>query len=176
MHPTPPSPRNPLIAPPSTLDETNQRRDRHERPELSRGCVEFVAPIEYYTRPPMPPSYFFVIDVSAQAVQSGMLATVCRTVRAALDALPGDERTKVGILTFDRTLHFYHLKPPSGQPQMLVVPELDDTFVPLPTDLLASLHDPFVACSVAAPRNWGSSPVRHCRFPVQGPREKMTYR
>ena len=124
-----------------SLDENGQRRDRHERPELSQGCVEFVAPVEYSTRPPMPPSYFFVIDVSAQAVQSGMLATVCRTIRACLDRLPGDDRTKIGFLTFDRSLHFYNLRAASGTPHMLVVPETDDPFVPLPDDLLANLSE-----------------------------------
>lgn len=124
-----------------SLDEQGHRRDRFERPELHRGCVEFVAPVEYSTRPPMPPTYFFVIDVSAQAIQSGMVATVCATIKNNLDRLPGDGRTKVGFLTFDRALHFYNLKVGSGQPQMLVEPELEDPFVPLPDDLLANLAE-----------------------------------
>lgn len=152
-HPTaqyPSSPHHPVLLQPrhhplalhrSSLDENGQRRDRHERPELSQGCVEFVAPVEYSTRPPVPPIYVFVIDVSAQAVQSGMLATVCRTVRACLDRIPGDEATRVGFITFDRTLHFYNLHSATGQPHMLVVPELDDPFVPLPDDLLANLRE-----------------------------------
>lgn len=44
----------------------------------------------------------FVIDVSHASVTSGMLTTVCTTLRETLDALPGEERTLVGILTFDR--------------------------------------------------------------------------
>jgi hypothetical protein len=43
------------------LDSTGRRTDMNERPELSRGCVEFIAPSEYMVRPPQPPSYFFVI-------------------------------------------------------------------------------------------------------------------
>jgi hypothetical protein len=44
-----------------------------QRPELSKGSVEFVAPTEYMMRPPMPPVYFFLIDVSVSAVRSGMI-------------------------------------------------------------------------------------------------------
>jgi hypothetical protein len=57
----------------SPLDENGRRRDADERPELSSGSVEFVAPTEYMVRPPMPPVYFFLIDVSLSAVKSGMV-------------------------------------------------------------------------------------------------------
>ena len=71
-------------------------------------------------RPPMPPAFFFVIDVSQAAVASGVLAHVCRAIRASLDRLPGGERTRVGFLTFDTALHFYNLKAGLSQPQMMV--------------------------------------------------------
>jgi protein transport protein SEC24 len=45
----------------------------NQRPELTKGTVEFVAPAEYMVRPPMPPVYFFLIDVSISAVRSGMI-------------------------------------------------------------------------------------------------------
>jgi len=48
----------------------------NERPELQRGCVEFIAPSEYMVRAPQPPVYFFMIDVCYAAVASGMLKTV----------------------------------------------------------------------------------------------------
>ena len=50
----------------------------------------------------MPPVFFFVIDVSHSAASSGMLAAVIGAIKSCLDKLPGDERTMVGILTFDR--------------------------------------------------------------------------
>jgi len=55
------------------LDATGRRYDVDQRPELSKGSVEFVAPTEYMVRPPMPPLYFFLIDVSLSAVRSGVL-------------------------------------------------------------------------------------------------------
>ena len=62
----------------------------------------------------MPPTFFFVLDVTAGAASSGMLAVACETIKAALDMLPGAERTLVGFLTFDAHLHFYSLSAPDG--------------------------------------------------------------
>jgi len=57
----------------SVLDASGRRCDMDQRPELSKGSVEFVAPTEYMVRPPMPPLYFFLIDVSVSAIRSGVL-------------------------------------------------------------------------------------------------------
>jgi len=124
-----------------TLDSNGKRRDADERPELAKGSTEYVAPAEYMVRAPMPPVFFFVIDVSYLAVQSGMLASVCQTIKESLDSLPGGERTQVGFLTFDSVLHFYNLKSSLSQPQQMVVPEIDEPFVPIPDDLLANLTE-----------------------------------
>ena len=57
----------------SHLDATGRRMDVDQRPELTQGSVDFIAPTEYMVRPPMPPTYFFLIDVSFSATKSGML-------------------------------------------------------------------------------------------------------
>ena len=57
----------------------------------------------------MPAVFFFLLDVTAGAVSSGMLAVACETIKGALDTLPGGERTHVGFLTFDSHLHYYNL-------------------------------------------------------------------
>ena len=57
----------------------------------------------------MAPTFLFVLDVTAGAVSSGMLAVACETIKGALDGLPGGDRTLVGFLTFDAHLHFYSL-------------------------------------------------------------------
>jgi protein transport protein SEC24 len=103
----------------STLDpQTGRRVDTDERPELSRGCVEFVAPSEYMVRPPAPPVYFFLIDVGYASVSSGVLYMVTETIKRLLNGgtqggtsmFPGHPRTRIGIITFDSTLHFYNLR------------------------------------------------------------------
>ncbi|XP_014513771.1 protein transport protein Sec24-like At3g07100 [Vigna radiata var. radiata] len=123
------------------LDATGRRVDLNQRPELTKGTVEFVAPAEYMVRPPMPPVYFFLIDVSISAVRSGMIEVVAQTIRSCLDELPGYPRTQIGFATFDSTIHFYNMKSSLTQPQMLVVSDLDDIFVPLPDDLLVNLSE-----------------------------------
>ncbi|GFP96512.1 protein transport protein sec24-like at4g32640 [Phtheirospermum japonicum] len=54
-----------------------RRRDADERPELCRGTVEFVATKEYMVRDPMPAVFFFLIDVSMNAIQTGATAAAC---------------------------------------------------------------------------------------------------
>ena len=74
----------------------------------------------------MPPTYVFLIDVSYRAVQAGILPTIAEAIKAALDTLPGGERTHVGFITFDSSLHFYKLSPGASAPQMMVQFLLDN--------------------------------------------------
>lgn len=121
------------------LGPDGRRRDADERPELCRGSVEFVAPREYMVREPVPPAFFFLVDVSLNAVQTGAVAAACLAIKRALADLPEGERTLVGFATFDVTIHFYSLNPSLQTPTMLVVPEIQDVYTPLPSDLLVSL-------------------------------------
>ncbi|SNX85029.1 Protein transport protein SEC24 [Melanopsichium pennsylvanicum] len=122
--------------------ETNQPADRWQRPELNHSVVEFIAPREYMVRPPQPPVYTFLIDVSYQAVNSGMVATAARTILETLDRLPNsDNRAKICIIGVDTSLHFFSITPESTEPEMLVVSDLDDVFLPKPNDLLVNLTE-----------------------------------
>ncbi|KAG8389294.1 hypothetical protein BUALT_Bualt02G0213900 [Buddleja alternifolia] len=123
------------------VDASGRRSDLDQRPELTKGSVEFIAPAEYMVRPPMPPLYFFLIDVSISAVQSGMLEVMAQTIKSCLDTLPGSTRTQIGFITYDSTIHFYNMKSSLLQPQMMVVSDLDDIFIPLPDDLLVNLSE-----------------------------------
>ncbi|KAH7662696.1 vWA-like protein [Dioscorea alata] len=123
------------------LDANGRRCDVDQRPELSRGSVEFAAPAEYMRRPPIPPIYFFLIDVSLTAVQNGFLETIATTIKSCLDGFPGSPRTLIAFLTFDSRLHFYSLKSSLSQPQMMVVSDLEDIFLPMHDDLLVNLAD-----------------------------------
>ena len=62
-------------------DAEGRRVDAAQRPELSMGSVEFIAPVEYMIRPPQAPVYVFVLDVSFGAVSTGMLATAVQTIK-----------------------------------------------------------------------------------------------
>ncbi|TIB87107.1 protein transport protein SEC24 [Wallemia mellicola] len=121
---------------------TNQPADRFKRAELNHSVVEFVAPSEYMVRPPQPPVYAFLIDVSYTSVQSGMVATVARTILETLDRIPNEDgRTKVCLIAVDHALHFFNLPPGLTDPNMLVVGDLDDPFLPTPNDLLVNLSE-----------------------------------
>jgi len=112
---------------------------------LSRSVMEFIAPQEYMVRPPQPPVYFFVIEVTYAAVISGLLQATVNAIKRAMSSLNADPRTQIGFLTFDHQLHFYNLKSSLSQPQMLVVPDVaaytEGMFLPLPYDLLVNLRD-----------------------------------
>jgi hypothetical protein len=54
-------------------------------------------------------------------VNTGATAAVCSSLARTLAAIPGGDRTRVALVTFDAVLHFYNLRTASGQPQMCVV-------------------------------------------------------
>ncbi|KAG4984620.1 hypothetical protein JHK87_029369 [Glycine soja] len=125
------------------LGPDGRRRDADERPELCRGTVEFVATKEFMVREPMPAVYFFLIDVSMNAVQTGATAAACSAISRVIKDkdLPEGPRTLVGVATFDSTIHFYNLKRALQQPLMLIVPDVQDVYTPLQTDVIVPLSE-----------------------------------
>ncbi|KAI9011499.1 Sec23/Sec24 trunk domain-containing protein [Gaertneriomyces semiglobifer] len=119
----------------SNLDMNGRRMDYNRRPELRRGTIEFVATKEYCARPPRPVSYVFAIDISWAALQSGMVQVAVDAIKSIL--YPGETGNglpagaKVGIVSFDKSVQFYNLAAALDQPQMLVVADMEDVFVPL---------------------------------------------
>ncbi len=132
----------------SPTDQTGVRVDRLQRPELTLGTVDFMVPKEYWSREPVGLRWLFLIDVSAEAVNRGFLDAFCEGILAALygpqDDKPKQEEpttripkgAKVGIITYDKTIHFYNLGSGLPEAQMMVMSEIDDPFVPLSEGLL----------------------------------------
>ena len=54
-----------------------------------------------------------------------------------------DERTKIAFLTYDSHVHFYNLKSTLKQPQMMVITDSENIFMPQNEDLLVNLHDSY---------------------------------
>ena len=46
----------------------------------------------------------------------------------------------MGVATFDSSVHFYSLRASQAQPQMLVVPDVDAPYAPLPGSLVVPLQ------------------------------------
>ncbi|XP_068137632.1 protein transport protein Sec24B isoform X2 [Hyperolius riggenbachi] len=120
---------------------TRSYGEPHKRTEVLNASVEFVASSDYMLRPPPPAVYLFVLDVSYNAVESGYLRYFCQSLLENIDKLRGDSRTKIGFVTFDSTVHFYNLQEGISQPQMLIVSDVDEIFLPTPDGLLVNLHE-----------------------------------
>ena len=127
----------------SPLTNVGLRQDYESRAELRKGSVDFIASNEYMNRPPMPPTYIFVLDVSKPAIDTGYLGSCVATIKSVIEGqlLPGGERARIGFVTYDSSVHFYNLRPTLKQPQMFVVTDIDAVYLPQPEDLLVNLTD-----------------------------------
>ncbi|XP_037133608.1 protein transport protein Sec24C isoform X1 [Syngnathus acus] len=130
------------------LDHTGKRVDFYDRPELSLGSYEFLATVDYCknNKVPQPPAFIFLIDVSYNAVKSGMVKIVCQELKTLLDQLPRenpdlDSAVRVGFVTYNKVLHFYNVKSSLAQPQMLVVSDVSEMFVPLLDGFLVNVGE-----------------------------------
>uniref|UniRef100_A0A669EA32 SEC24 homolog D, COPII coat complex component n=1 Tax=Oreochromis niloticus TaxID=8128 RepID=A0A669EA32_ORENI len=130
------------------LDHMGRRVDFYERPELSLGSYEFVATLDYCknNKPPNPPAYIFMIDVSYNNIKSGLVKLICDELKTLLEKLPREEgmdtsAIKVGFVTYNKVLHFYNVKSTLAQPQMMVVSDTAEMFVPLLDGFLVNYQD-----------------------------------
>ncbi|NXX48319.1 SC24C protein, partial [Tricholaema leucomelas] len=130
------------------LDHTGKRVDFYDRPELSLGSYEFLATVDYCknNKFPSPPAFIFMIDVSYNAVKSGLVRLICEELKSLLDYLPREgnmeeSAIRVGFVTYNKVLHFYNVKSSLAQPQMMVVSDVADMFVPLLDGFLVNVND-----------------------------------
>lgn len=123
-------------------DHAGVRIDRLQRPELTLGTVDYMVPKEYWSKEPVGLRWLFLVDVTAESVNRGFLHGFCEGI---LSALYGESRgeteeteatsrlpkgAKVGIVTYDKEVHFYNLNPNLKSAQMLVMSDLEDPFLP----------------------------------------------
>uniref|UniRef100_A0A672IYL2 SEC24 homolog C, COPII coat complex component n=1 Tax=Salarias fasciatus TaxID=181472 RepID=A0A672IYL2_SALFA len=95
------------------LDHTGKRVDCYDRPELSLGSYEFLATVDY-----------------------------CKVIRVLLFRLiEVVSVVRVGFVTYNKVLHFYNVKASLAQPQMLVVSDVSDMFVPLLDGFLVNVNE-----------------------------------
>uniref|UniRef100_A0A8C6GNF8 SEC24 homolog C, COPII coat complex component n=1 Tax=Mus spicilegus TaxID=10103 RepID=A0A8C6GNF8_MUSSI len=130
------------------LDHTGKRVDAYDRPELSLGSYEFLATVDYCknNKFPSPPAFIFMIDVSYNAIRTGLVRLLCEELKSLLDYLPregGAEESaiRVGFVTYNKVLHFYNVKSSLAQPQMMVVSDVADMFVPLLDGFLVNVSE-----------------------------------
>ncbi|KAI9894129.1 MAG: COPII coat Sec23p-Sfb3p heterodimer component [Vezdaea aestivalis] len=130
----------------SPTTPSGYRVDREQRAELTRGTVEFMVPKEYWAKEPVGIRWLFLIDVSQEAINKGMLEAFCDGIS---NALYGEKKipsgSKVGIITYDKEVHFYNLSAGLETAQMIVMPDLEDPFLPLSQGLYV---DPYESDSI----------------------------
>lgn len=130
------------------LDHTGKRVDCYDRPELSMGSYEFAATVDYCknNKVPNPPAFIFMIDVSYNAVKSGFVTLICEELKQLINYLPRESNMeesviRVGFVTYNKVLHFYNVKSSLAQPQMMVVSDVADMFVPLLDGFLVNVNE-----------------------------------
>ncbi|XP_072109270.1 protein transport protein Sec24D isoform X3 [Mobula birostris] len=130
------------------LDHMGRRLDQYDKPELSLGSYEFMATLDYCknSKPPKPPAFIFMIDVSYSSVKIGCVKLICEELKTLLDKLPRVDQAetsaiRVGFVTYNKVLHFYNLKSSLAQPQMLVVSDVGEMFVPLLDGFLVNVQE-----------------------------------
>lgn len=127
------------------LDVHNQRIDKFVRPELHRGVYDLLVPSEYNAGydpevkdrhgqpvvvPPPKLHQIFLVDVSEALIRQGLPQVVADAIRAAV--LGGDEPLvgQVGLMTFDKKIHFYNVDATAETTEEAIVVDLDDPSVP----------------------------------------------
>nr|XP_012217472.1 PREDICTED: protein transport protein Sec24C [Linepithema humile] len=130
------------------LDHTGQRLDRYERPELMLGTFEYIATKDYCRDNifPKSPAIVFVIDVSYNTVKSGLVNLLCTKMKSIIKNLPIDagqtkSNMKIGFITYNNTVHFYNINSCLAQPQMMVVGDIQDVFMPLLDGFLCDIEE-----------------------------------
>ena len=121
-----------------------ERVDKHDRVELSCGIYDIKAGTEYMARPPVPPTFVFLLDVSKEAVQSGMLGLAANALHELIteDQLPGGNRAQIAIMAYDSCLHYFALNPKMKFPQLVSLPDPQDfSGPPLPDDIIINVVD-----------------------------------
>ncbi|KAF1809330.1 hypothetical protein P152DRAFT_476464 [Eremomyces bilateralis CBS 781.70] len=125
----------------SPTDPSGVRVDRPQRPELMLGTVEFMVPKEYWGKEPVPLRWLFLIDVCEESVNKGFVDAFCEGIMSALygpfDSDNDNEEagrlppgSQIGIVTFDKEIHFYNLSAGLEKAQMMVMTDIEDPFVP----------------------------------------------
>uniref|UniRef100_A0A915D045 Sec23/Sec24 trunk domain-containing protein n=1 Tax=Ditylenchus dipsaci TaxID=166011 RepID=A0A915D045_9BILA len=100
------------------------------------SSISFVATKQYRKNgvKPKEPAFIFMVDVSYNAIRNGIVELLCRNLVYLLGSLPRDygmdkSTVKIGLATYDNVFHFYNLSQ-EGRPEMLVVNDVSDMFVP----------------------------------------------
>lgn len=113
-------------------------------------CQELKNLIDYlprYFHSPIKKSEEIVswIDVTREMylllIFSGKFLHICFSIYVSRENPEVDSVIRVGFVTYNKVLHFYNVKSTMAQPQMLVVSDVSDMFVPLLDGFLVNVNE-----------------------------------
>lgn len=90
-------------------------------------------------RPPQTPCYFFVLDVSKTALDSGYLHIFSEQLLVSLDQLPGGDSILVGFIGVNSAIHYFQFVEGELLPRHLVSQDSDDPFLPVYDGIIVNL-------------------------------------
>ena len=117
------------------IDNNGMSINKDTKIELNNGTYEYILNKSYWKndRIPNTPIYYFLIDISYKAVQSGFSQCVLETIKDCINNnyFYGYEifNIKICIITYDNSIHFYSVNPNANQFTMLSVND-QDIFIP----------------------------------------------
>lgn len=118
------------------LDVMSRRVDAPSRPELMYGTVDIVAPADYLLKRPSKATILFALETSRTSVQSGSFMAYVQTVKQfLLNPTTAQRYSRVGIITFDKNVQFYDLRATLNEPQLMIMSDVSEPFVPLSSGL-----------------------------------------
>lgn len=87
-----------------------------------------------------------MIDVSYSNIKNGVVRLICEELKTLLDRLPREENAessaiRVGFVTYNKVLHFYNVNSNLAQPQMMVVTDVAEVFLPLLDGFLVNFNE-----------------------------------
>lgn len=128
----------------ASLDQTGERVDKGERVELCCGIYDIKAGVDYMARPPVPPTFIFLIDVSQEATTTGMLNIVSNVLQDIVEneLLPGGSRSQIAIMAYDSVLHYFLVSAKLKNPQVVSISNPKDfDGAPFPDELILNVKD-----------------------------------
>lgn len=105
------------------------------KPELVKGCVEFLVPEVYNAlkdKPSLPLHYVFLIDLSLLANENGSSLAVVEGIRTCIEYIADFQpNCKVAIMAFDSKIKFFNLSPSLTSAKEYVLTDINDVFLPI---------------------------------------------
>ena len=128
------------------VDKEGVRLDQNTKPELNFGTYDFLAYKEFWNkdRPPAESSYYFLIDISQNAINSGFTQCVLESIKDVINNgyfyNYENYDIKCCIITYDETINFFPININNENEKnisMLSINEnYDELFLPTNRDYL----------------------------------------